>query len=363
MHIPGSRRPALAALVLACALALPALPASASGTQSYAWAVVRDAAAAAQTLGPAAAMNGFGAVEVDKDGQGIFEVRFLGMGTPILEAAGNRGVALVSALTRTSAACRLVEWSAVGTDTYADVVCTRRDGTPVSVPFVVTYTYIPDGMVPPTGRAAAYAWADRALSDGAVDVDWRYSPNDADVMSTRLASGAYRLFLPETSGDGGTALVSAWGGAGACAVAQWQTTAGGGYLDVACRDLAGADNDTPFAFLRIVGPGGFMPFASPPSAYALANRPLAARYRPAALTRFNSSGKRTTIVRAARGTYQVTFAGQPGGGAAQVSARSSNGHRCNLTSIARKAPARIGVRCFTRLGRPADVPFTIVWTK
>ncbi|MFO1541296.1 MAG: hypothetical protein ACKOTZ_12775 [Chloroflexota bacterium] len=358
-----TRRSALAALVAAVALALPAAPTAAAGAQAYAWAVVRDVAAEFQTLGPAAAMNAYGVVEVDTDGPGIFEVRFVGMGAPILDAGGNRGVALVSALSRTAAACRLTTWRPEGTDVVVDVACTRRDGTPASVPFVVSYTFIQDGTVLPAERRAADAWADRPASDGAVSTTWRYSPSGLDITSERLAVGAYRLFLPSTSGDGGTMLVSKWGGAGACAVAQWYTTSGGGHADVACRDLTGQDQDTQFAFLRIVGPGGLMPYASPPSAYALANRPTAPRYRPAALTRFNSSGKRTTIVRSARGTYQVTFAGQPGGGGAQVSARSSDGHRCNLTAIARKAPARVGVRCFTRLGAPADVAFTVVWTK
>jgi hypothetical protein len=54
----------------------------------------------------------------------------------------------------------------------------------------------------------------------------------------------------------------------------------------------------------------------------------------------------------------------PLGGSAQVTALGSSGKRCTVSGIRKTgAPQRIGVRCFTAGGDPADSRFTLAFAR
>jgi hypothetical protein len=99
-------------------------------------------------------------------------------------------------------------------------------------------------------------------------------------------------------------------------------------------------------------------------AYVVARRPQSASYVPGAISTYNSAGGTNRVRRLGTGSYEVTLAGMPLGGAAQVTPMiESARHVCSVASIERSAPPqRVRVRCFDGAGVPADVRFSLSYT-
>ncbi len=69
--------------------------------------------------------------------------------------------------------------------------------------------------------------------------------------------------------------------------------------------------------------------------------------------------------RLGRGRYEVTFAGMPRGGGAQVTAVSGSERRvCTIAGITTKAsPPRVKVSCFDGGGALRDTRFVLAYTR
>lgn len=369
---PGARIRArlrsLALVVVAAttiAVAMPAAPAAALApvTNAYAWAVVRTAKPdGGSYMLPAADHRGSvaGGVTVERQARGTYQLRFEGLAAI---ATDNVGSFQAVALDRRLRICSLGATGPSGSDLVVTVLCTGHGGTTADAPFIVTYTYA--GAATPEGDPSIVYAVDTNESGPSTPTPildlLQYASGGGATTSARTSTGVYQLVTGSIAPYGGATLVT--GALGRpCRVAWWYPDLSALRQELRCAGPDGDPQDSQRTVLYVKGTG-FGGFIERPAAYAWADRATAASYRPDPAYRWSSSVASPRVTRTGTGDYRVTFPKQPGGGAAIVSAYGTAFHTCQVTSIARRKPAAVGVRCFDGAGARSDSRFVIVWTK
>jgi hypothetical protein len=354
---PAIRRLVATSTLLGVTLAGAASPALAGDPPEWGYAVVRNASSeagyqlAAKDRGNAAG----GSVTAQRIGPGRTLVIF----EDLLFAGGT---AQVTPLTTKPRLCSLIGWEPEDGDLQVTVQCATKSGAPADTRFslnvLALYMY---------GGEAAYLWADQPASAGYVP-DPTYQHNtvsNTDAAVARMSEGTWAVGMLDLVNPGGNVQISNYGfGAEACKAVSW-TPSGSEGLDtrVTCRTPDGDLDDTRWTMLytremSMLGPGNGK------AAYLWANKPKAGSYTPKASHRWSSEGGTPTVVRTAKGRYRVTLPGMPLGGSVQVTATGTSGSRCHVSAIRTTGlPQRIGVRCFTATGAPADSRFSLSFAR
>lgn len=179
---------------------------------------------------------------------------------------------------------------------------------------------------------------------------YAFNSGGAKPAFLKRGLGMYRVTF-ENQPTNGNVQVSASAGTAHCNVAAQFPSGTGVGIDVFCRSPTGALVESQFmlSYYRDTNVGG--------SLGGYANVSAAAPFTTT--NTWNSSGGAINVQSFGVGNYRVTFTGQsPGGDNAQVTARTSAGAYCTLGPAGWTGGA-VDVRCFTSLGVPANVPFSV----
>lgn len=312
---------------------------------------------------------------VTHTGHGTYEVGFAGIGT-------SGGSALVSPLGSSSRRCAVDIWFQDSANELVDIDCYTASGAPADSTFIVTYVnsvansgrmaYAEGQCVNGTDSDANCCPASPSCTPAEDQYDSAATPHDTGITMEELFDGThpfYRLtaaHLGQTNLEfGGTIAVAALGGSPTtCRGGVWGW--GGGdteALFVTCYTPSGTAVAAPFDIvfmqkLGLKGDGGAH------VAYVYADQPKKTAYTPAAASRYSSAGKAPKISRSGPGTYVVTLAGMPDGGAAIVTPVGNGKTACTVASIRRSGtPQKVGVRCFAPSGAAADSQFTLSYER
>lgn len=371
--VRGGRRALVASLVAMMAVA-SAQPVSAEAGAVWAWATVRDASRDSLVNGPidAGSWNSGGA-SVHRVGTGHYQVTFYGA----QEDGSGASVALVSPMGSTARTCAAVGWERVTSSEVVEVKCQTLDGTPKDSRFVVHWL-----AAGGTGGRLAYGlnWSP---TSGGTHPDETYNSRGApntvqpDNRTAQMRFGSQGV-------DGGIAIVSATDGdrvldgsyPTSCSLTRLVSVLDphdpgtdddtlDKYADVKCWETNGQANiyhQHVVVFLRSLGLKGV---ERKRVAYLWARRSTTRSYTPTTIDRYSSAKGRITVRRLGKGRYEVTFAGMPKGGGAQVTAvRDSERRVCTIAGITtKKSPPRVKVSCFDGTGAPADTRFTLAYTR
>lgn len=270
-----------------------------------------------------------------------------------------------------------MSWARDTSSEVVEVRCQTLDGTPRDSKFVVHWLAASgtDGRL-----AYGFNWSP---TSGGTNPDESYNSRGApntvqpDDQTAQMRFGSQGV-------DGGVALVSATDGdrvvdgsfPTSCSLVRLTTVLdphdpGSGddtldkYADVKCWETDGRANiyhQHVVVFLRSIGLKGVL---RSNVAYLHASRPTTRSSVPSAFDRYSSSGGRITVRRLDRGRYEVTFAGMPKGGGAQVTAVKGSERRvCTIAGITTSAsPPRVRVSCFDGSGALRDTRFTLAYTR
>ena len=174
--------------------------------------------------------------------------------------------------------------------------------------------------------------------------------------------GRYQVNLPGMPPTGSQAIVTAINsGAVRCRVLSWNPGGGGTAVQVSCQAAAGAAVDSDFFVSYITDPRLDVGPATSFGSFVWANRPGA----PSSLYSASSNGRPATLVRAATGTYTVTFPGLAAlnTSTAIVSAYGFSTNYCNPDVwVPVGDGTQLNVRCYNASGSLADTVFTALYT-
>lgn len=372
-----STRRARAGLSVAMALSLmvgSAPPVLAEASAVWAWATVREASR--DSLIPngvdAGSWNAGGA-SVHRVGAGHYQVTFYGA----QDQGSGPDIALVSPLGSNARTCAVVSWERVTSSEVVEVKCQTLGGSPRDTRFVVHWL-----AAAGTGGRLAYAFNWSPTSSGATPDEAYNSRGGTVVVHPRNQTAQLRF--GKQGVDGGVALVSATDRdrnvpgsfPTSCSLARLTTVLDphtsspnddtlDKYADVKCWEIGGQANiyhEHVVVFLRGLGLKGV---DRNRVAYLWARHPTRQSYAPTGLDRYSSSGGRITVRHLSVGRYEVTFAGMPKGGGAQVTAVSDGSRRvCTVAGITTSAkPPRVRVSCFDGSGRLVNTQFTLAYTR
>lgn len=295
-------------------------------------------------------------VEVQREDEGRFRVRFRGLGGGAFGAGGH---ARATARGSAAVACHVVRWGSGGRDFTLGVRCADARGRLEDQPFAV--------WVWPTGaggEGAGYVWVSRPGPPG-YRAGGAYARNGGggpiDVSWHREGKWTVRFGglggEPERSGH---VQVGAYGPEpGSCRVVDWSTGPGRLEAGVACEDPGGQPDSRRYTVLAW-GAGA----APAGAAYLLANRPRETEYEPRAATSRGFDGGRVRIRRASAGRFVVRVQGLAPGrlpyGPAQVTAHGGAPGECHLQGQWwREESLEIAVVCHTPRGLPDDRAFLL----
>lgn len=250
-----------------------------------------------------------------------------------------------------------------GTDIY--VKCLGLDDLPVDHRFTITFTDVRSSY---RNRPMAYLLANGFR--GTVYDLGTFNSSGAANSITRTGTGAYVVRLPNLAAAGGHVQVTAWPGYDGwrlCKVLRWVPSGSDQLVDVRCYDRFGAAVDVNFTLTyvnqrNILGLStGFDPDGHD-SAYAWANEPSTASYRPDTSYQFrNFTNTAATGTRTATGTYAMMFASSnPDVGTAHVTAYGDGTQFCGIAHWSERTG--IQVRCYALDGSPADSSYTIAFS-
>ncbi len=372
---PSRRRHALIGGLVALLVAATTGPALADPGAVWAWATVRDAHGDSLVSGPlnAGSWNSGGA-GVHRVGTGHYQVTFYGA----QDSGSGPDVALVSPMGGTARTCAVAGWERVTSSEVVEVKCQTLGGQAIDSRFVVHWL-----AASGVGGRLAYGFNWSPTSGGA-SPDEAYNSTGGPIV-VHPDNQTAQLRFGSQGVDGGVAIVSATDRdrvvAGSyptsCTVADLKTVLDqhnvsnpgddtlDKYADVKCWETDGGANiyhEHVVVFMKGLGLKGVV---RQKVAYVNARRPTAASYTPAALDRYSSSGGRISVRRLGTGRYEVSFAGMPAGGGAQVTALGGSERRvCVIAGITTSAaPPRVKVSCFDGSGAPRDTRFTLAYTR
>jgi hypothetical protein len=341
----------------------------------WAWATVRNATgdSLVSRATDAGSWNSGGS-GIHRVGKGHYQVTFYGA----QQNGSGADVALVSPMGPTPRTCAVVSWERVTSSEVVEVKCQTLGGTPVDSRFVVHWLAA-SGI----GGRLAYAFNWSPTSGGA-SPDEAYNSTGGPIV-VHPDNQTAQLRFGSQGVDGGVAIVSATDRdrfidgsfPTSCSLTGLRTVIDphsvqnpdddtiDKYADVKCWETNGDDNiyhEHMVVFMKGIGLKGV---TRQKVAYLVARKPTAVSYTPSALDRYSSSGGRITVRRTGTGRYEVSFAGMPRGGGAQVTAFNGAERRvCTIAGITTAAsPPRVTVACFDGSGAPRDTRFTLAYTR
>ncbi len=366
--------------VLLLAAQLVAGPALAGGADAkWAWATFRRGNA--DTLlsqGKSAGAWNAGGASLHRVSTGDYQITFYGV---LSEGAGAQ-IPLVTPISGTARTCAVADWSASGQSMVVEVLCQTLDGDRVDSGLVAQWL-----SAAGIGGQLGYGFDWSPTSNCTTPLE-AYNSNGGGVRTCPVNDAAQMRFLYAGT-SGGAALVSATDRIRfrdgsyptSCTLRDWagvldehnvgdpNDNTFDERVDVRCWETDDTDNiyhEQVTVWMKGLGLKGVIRQGV---AYAVVRKPSAtAAYTPAKADRYSSTGGAITVRRTAVGRTTVTFAGQPTGGAAQVTPitpLSADARRvCTVVSIgSTAAPATIKVACFDKDGAPADTRFVIAWTR
>lgn len=368
------RRHALVTSVVMILMVATTAPVSADAGAVWAWVTVREASRDSLVSGPvdAGSWNSGGA-GIHRVGTGHYQVTLYGAQQ---NGSGAR-VALVSPMGSTARTCAAVGWERVTSSEVVEVKCQTLDGTPRDSRFVVHWL-----AASGTGGRLAYGlnWSP---TSGGTTPDESYNSRGA-LNRVQPDNQTAQMRFGDQGVDGGVAIVSATDGdrladgsfPTSCSLSRLVTVLDphtsspdddslDKYADVKCWETDDRPNiyhQHVVVFLRSLGLKGV---DRERVAYLRAGHPTTRSYTPSSVDRYSSSRGRITVRRLGRGRYEVTFAGMPRGGGAQVTAVSGSERRvCTIAGITTKAsPPRVKVSCFDGGGALRDTRFVLAYTR
>jgi probable HAF family extracellular repeat protein len=288
---------------------------------AYAWA--DSPTAASYTPHPAYAYNSTGgAIHIDRQGVGLYNVSFQGLRG---WGAGLSSAVAVTAYGSTTASCSSITYSSSPSSTVVLVGCFDAAGQRMA-DSRFTVMVVGNQSVP---TPSAFVMSGGGAPVPPPNPAWSWTSGNHPITVTHQAgAGEYNVLLGTGNTPRSAKLVTATSGGGTrCNNA----TGISGGLRVRCYDWTGAATNQGFSVVQIAGgrPGKR-------AGFAVANLPTTASYTPAINSSFNSSGGAITATRSSVGRYAMNFAGLQKVGAAtehvQVAAISSPLATCNVVN-------------------------------
>lgn len=287
---------------------------------------------------------------------------YTGVGTTRMEfpgLGGTGGIAHVTSFLFGDARCKVesmakVTVGASRVDEHVKVRCHDETGTLLDTPFVASYSR-------PTGsELAATVHANQPTTAN-------YTPNNASNWNwsgvknsvARSSTGAYVVTMPGVASaiDGGNVMVTAYGtDTSYCKVGGWLSFGSSVLSTVYCFKPNGAPADSQF-MLSYTNESSFTTWGD--GSYVWAGSPTSASYTPQTMYSWGSNAEDPTIVRRAKGQYDVNYGDQPGKHVAHTTAYGSGSEYC-ITDPLYTATDGIHARveCFTHDGKLTDAMFT-----
>lgn len=347
----------VAATVLAGLLPPGAAHAAPSGARGSAFVWANQPSSASYTPSALYQWNsrhvGAAVNTIARTGVGSYTVRL-----PDLGAAS--GVVHVTAYGATTHNCKVVNWFPIGTTQSINVRCFTASGALTDSLYTLSYTN--PGVF---AYNLAYVWANQPTTASYVpSLFYQGNSRGGTNRIDRQGTGSYLVRLPGLGRPAGHVQVTAYGGGPErCKVGSWGPNGTEQDIRVFCNAPNGGPVDTFFT-LTYVRDGNVLgaPVCCRPdghnTAYAWANQPTTATYRPAPAYQFANFGRAITINRLGVGNYAVHPPVFLGNGNVQVTAYGSGSAQCKVSVW---TSAGIRVLCFTADGRPADSFYDITF--
>lgn len=355
----------------------PALGAGADA--KWAWATFRRGNAdALLSQGTSAGSWNAGGASLHRVSTGDYQVTFYG----VLSEGAEADIPFVTPIGGTARTCAVADWSPSGDSLVIEVLCQTLDGARVDSGIVVQWLSA-SGI----GGRLGYGFNWSPTSNCTTPLE-PYNGNGGGVRTCPVNDAAQMRFLYQGT-NGGAALVTATdrdrvrSGSfpTSCTLRGWagvldehnisdpNDNTFDERVDVRCWETDDVDNiyhEQLTLWMKGLGLKGVIRKGV---AYAVVRKPAqATAYVPAKADRYSSSGGTVTVRRTTVGRTTVTFAGQPTGGAAQVTPitplTADERRVCTVVTIGSKAaPATVKIACFDKDGAPADTRFVVAWTR
>lgn len=207
---------------------------------------------------------------------------------------------------------------------------------------------------------AAFASSLNPPGNGNANPQFSYNSSGATNLLTHVATGQYRVDIPNLGATpGGHVQVSSLGsGDRRCKVGSWGSSGSTIQVDVFCftRTGAPADEDFSASYVRRTDTPGAQ------AGYVWAFDSQSSSYNAAGQYGWNSTGGAITITHTSgTGSYAVNFTGQSmGGGTVEVTAYGSTTEYCKVSSW---IGSTVNVLCFDTTGHPVETRFDVLYSK
>ena len=317
---------------------------------AYAWA--NSPTAASYTPHPAYAYNSTGgAIHIDRQGVGIYDVTFAGLRG---WGAGLSSAVAVTAYGSTTISCSSITYSSSPTSTVVLVGCFDAAGQRMA-DSRFTIMVVGNQSVP---RPSAFVMSGGGAPVPPPNPAWSWTSGNHPITVTHQAgAGEYDLLLGTGNTPRSAKLVTATSGGGTRCNNLTDIVGG---LRIRCYDWAGVATNQGFSVVQIAGgrPGRR-------AGFAVANLPTTASYTPATNRSFNSSGGAITASRSAVGRYQLNFVGlQKLAGHTehvQVTSVGATLSTCNVVSWGNSGNGlRVLVECRNGVGQFTDSRYGVL---
>jgi len=298
-----------------------------------------------------------GAISITRNATGVYDVTFAGLGN-----ASNSNVQ-VTAYGTGPDFCISGGWtSPSGSDVVARVLCYTSAGSLADHSFTMLYQARTHSD--PTTPTVAFLWANQPTSASYTpDLAYQYNPASGTNTITRSSTGNYTANLPGLTANGGTVIVTAYGGTAArCQVTSWGSGSSGTDVNVNCTNTTGVASDEEFTLVYSISEtAGYSPGS--------ANGGAIWAFYPARTTFYNVSGQYSIAIDGEKmyaksigtgscvwsmtvdptwtsSTVLVTAYGAPGSYCSTDQWRSNSTH------------TTVYVHCFNAAGTPSNTRFT-----
>lgn len=284
-------------------------------------------------------------IDILRNSTGQYHVMIRGL-------AADGGSARVDAVDGFGNTCAISGFGAVGVDEYVDVSCFAPGGAPADTQFNLSYT----GNPFPGSGAYAHVWS----AAPAAGSPWSYDSKGGSPKVVKTGTGAYVVTLPHLGSKQGIVNVTSRSASRVICkpTAPWSPVNGNLRVTVGCFDAAGHRTNAAF-YLTYAKGVNLLGEAGAAYSSVLADQPTASTYQPAVSD--NSTGKKNTVTRVAKGQYLVLNAGfsyTSNIGNDQVVAVGSNAIHCNSVASTLSADGlQTEVVCTDKSGKPADSSF------
>jgi hypothetical protein len=302
---------------------------------------------------------------VDHYAVGSYRFTFRGLGDP-------SGTVHVSGIGRGDRYCGIGAWASSGTKEIVDIECYKPNEQHGNAMFTVSFLATNQAT-----RPLGYLWAEHPSDN--YDATDAYAYNNVSWPNhvTKNGPGSWAVSFPGLGVSGGDVQVTpvfggvalsggpqpAWVAIGDCTVAGWGPNGPDESVDIRCYSPNGSPSDLQFTVVFVArqalkGPG------SGHAAYLWAGLPTAASYTPDSHYRYSHPAGASHVTRQGVGRYTVTLDAMGPGGTVKVTAYGASATRCTVASIrASGSPQRVGVRCFTLAGAPANSAFSLAYQR